>query len=282
MSNSLKFTLKQLLDLGIICTHKKKKRREKTSKSVANTVAPVAMSYLPSQVQTFPRYPPQYADMIDPARYNFSLMLREEQDRKVIRDLEEKQQQQAFQSDVRENFRRLDMMRGNYAQPEEDIYGDVGYSREDMNGYFGRTANDDEFKSQQVGGFAGDDSGYFQSGEDFGIAPESIQQEEGFQLDPTLKQAGFDPSQPTTETLRPRQGRLSIDYYRDIYGEITGTDAEIAILKSRKSQPIKRAIIKYLVKQYKDGGGTNRGILKSKDIEELRDANRKLMTGKKY
>lgn len=297
MSNSLKFTLKQLLDLGIICSHKKKKRRDTTGKSGvitgANQIAPSRGSFLPSQSQSFPQQVNPYADPFDPNRYTYAVRLREEEDRKLIRKLQEKQQQQAFQSGVRENFRRLDIqgrndiIRRNYAQDEEDIYGDAGYSREDMNGYFGRTANDDEFKSQQVGGAASAASaasaGYFSSGEDFGMAPEEMQQEEeqeeeeGFGPEPTGKQGGFDPSQPATETLRPRQPRLSLDYYRDTYEEIAGASAVPSIIKSKTAQPIKRAIIKYLVKQYKDGGGTNQGIIKSKDIDELRNANRKMM-----
>ena len=170
MSNSLKFTLKQLLDLGIICSHKKKKRRDTSGKSGVitgvNQIAPSRGSFLPSQSQSFPQQVNPYGDPFDPNRYTYAVRLREEEDRKLIRKLQEKQQQQDFQSDVRENFRRLDIqgrndvMRRNYAQDEEDIYGGMGYSREDMNGLFGRTANDAEFKSQQVGGFAeGEDAG---------------------------------------------------------------------------------------------------------------------------
>ena len=178
MSNSLKFTLKQLLDLGIICSHKKKKRRDTSGKSGVitgvNQVAPSQVRYIQGQGQSFPQQVNPYADPFDPNRYTYAVRLREEEDRKMIRKLQEKQQQQAFQSAVRENFRRLDIqgrneiISDNYAQPEEDIYGDYGYAREDMNGYFGRTANDDEFKSQQVGGFSeGEDTGYFSAREDF-------------------------------------------------------------------------------------------------------------------
>jgi hypothetical protein len=281
MSNSLKFTLKQLLDLGIICSHKKKKRRDTSGKSSVisgvNQVAPSRISYLPSQSQSFPPQVNPYADPFDPNRYTYAVRLREEEDRKLIRKLQEKQQQQAFQSAVKENFRRLDIqgrndiMRDNYAQPEEDIYGDVGYAREDMNGYFGRTANDDEFKSQQVGGFAeGEDAGYFSAREDFGMSPEEMPQEEG-----------FDPEQLPPETVRYKAVRRSADFYRNLYEELAGASADPNILKSKKAQPIKSAYIKLLIKDYRELGGAERDILKSQNIDLIRGEISKMMTGKK-
>ena len=292
MSNSLKFTLKQLLDLGIICSHKKKKRRDTSGKSGVitgvNQVAPTRGSYLPSQVQSFPQQVNPYADPFDPNRYTYAVRLREEEDRKMIRKLQEKQQQQDFQSAVRENFRRLniqgrnDIISDNYAQPEEDIYGDYGYAREDMNGYFGRTANDDEFKSQQVGGFAeGEDAGYFSAREDFGMSPEEMPQEEGFEPETTAKEGGFDPDAPLPETVRPKAVRRSADFYRNLYEELAGASADPNILKSKKAQPIKSAYIKLLIKDYRDLGGADRDILKSQNIDLIRDKISKMMTGKK-
>lgn len=292
MSNSLKFTLKQLLDLGIICSHKKKKRRDTSGKSGVitgvNQVAPSQVRYIQGQGQSFPQQANQYADPFDPNRYTYAVRLREEEDRKLIRKLQEKQQQQAFQSAVRENFRRLDIqgrndiMRDNYAQPEEDIYGDYGYAREDMNCYFGRTANDDEFKSQQVGGFTeGEDAGYFSAREDFGMSPEEMQAEEGFEPETTAKEGGFDPDAPLPETVRPKAVRRSADFYRNLYEELAGASVDPNILKSKKAQPIKSAYIKLLIKDYRDLGGADRDILKSQNIDLIRDEISKMMTGKK-
>ena len=292
MSNSLKFTLKQLLDLGIICSHKKKKRRDAAGKSGVitgvNQVAPSQVRYIQGQGQPFPQQVNTYADPFDPNRYTYAVRLREEEDRKLIRKLQEKQQQQAFQSAVRENFRRLDIqgrndkMRDNYAQPEEDIYGDYGYGREDMNGIFGRTANDTEFKSQQVGGFTGEDAGYFSAREEeappaFGMAPEEMQEEEGF----GVKEGGFDPAAPLSETARVKSVRRSAEWYRNDYEELLGNAAEPSILKSKKAQPIKNAIISHLVAEYKSGGGTDPDIIKSKQLDVLKDAIRKIMMTQK-
>ena len=297
MSNSLKFTLKQLLDLGIICSHKKKKRREATGKSGVisggNQVAPSQARFTQGQGQSFPQQANQYGDPFDPNRYTYAVRLREEEDRKLIRKLQEQQQQQAFQSAVRENFRRLggdginEIVRGNavnYAEPDDDIYGDMGYGREDMNGYFGQTATDDEFKSQQVGGFAeGEDAGYFSAREDFGMAPEEMQQEEGYGPEPAAKEGGFDPDQPPTEIVseRVRQVRRSADFYRGLYEELAGADADPFILKNKKAAPIKAAYIKLLLKDYRELGGTDREILRSKNIDTIRDEVSKMMVGKK-
>jgi hypothetical protein len=298
MSNSLKFTLKQLLDLGIICSHKKKKRREPIVQRSVNIAAPPSR-FIPGQGQYFPQQSNPYSDPFDPNRYTYGVQLREERDRKLIRKLQEKQQQQAFQSAVRENFRRLDIggenevIRG-IAEPEEDIYGDFGYAREDMNGYFGRTATDDEFKSQQVGaverfpgearyasgsGFSeSEDAGYFSAREDFGMAPEEMQQEEGF--GPAAKEGGFDPDQPPTSE-RVRQVRRSADFYRGLYEELAGSQADPFISKNTKAAPIKAAYIKLLLRDYRELGGTDRDILRSKNIDTIRDEVAKMMVGKK-
>lgn len=292
MSNSLKFTLKQLLDLGIICSHKKKKRRDTSGKSGvitgANQIAPSRGSFLPSQSQSFPQQVNPYADPFDPNRYTYAVRLREEEDRKLIKKLQEKQQQQAFQSAVIDNFRRLDIqgrndiMGRNYQEPEEDIYGGMGYSREDMNGLFGRTANDDEFKSQQVGGFTeGEDAGYFSSREDFGMSPEEMQQEEGFGQEPSAKEGGFDPEQLPSETVRVKSVRRNADWYRNKYYEIAGANADPSILKSRYSAPIKTAIIKSLVEKYQSEGGTNPEIIRSKKMDEITEAILQLTMGGK-
>jgi hypothetical protein len=289
MSNSLKFTLKQLLDLGIICSHKKKKRRDPVGKSGVitgvNQVAPSQVRYIQGQGQSFPQQVNPYADPFDPNRYTYAVRLREEEDRKLIRKLQEKQQQQAFQSNVMTRLNEMgdnEIISRNYAQPEEDIYGDVGYAREDMNGYFGRTANDDEFKSQQVGGFAeGEDAGYFSAREDFGMAPEEMPQEEGFGSETTAKEGGFDPEQLSSETVRPKTVRRSADFYRNYYEELAGASADPNILKSKKAQPIKDAILKLQKQDYRELGGTERKFLTSKSIDEIKDEIARMMIGKK-
>lgn len=280
MSNSLKFTLKQLLDLGIICTHKKKKRREPKVASGVNVVAPSQVRYIQGQGQSFPQQANQYADPFDPNRYTYAVRLREEEDRKLIRKLQEKQQQRAFQTNVMTRLNDMgdnEVIRRNYVEPEEDIYGGMGYSREDMNGLFGRTANDSDFKSQQVGGFTGEDQGYFSEREDFGMAPEQMQEEEGF----GVKEAGFDPDAPLTETVSVKSVRRSADWYRKKYEDIAGANADPSILKSRYASPIKTAIIMSLVEKYQSEGGTNPQIIRSKKMDEITAAILQLTMGEK-
>jgi hypothetical protein len=289
MANSLKFTLKQLLDLGIICSRKKKKRRGTAGKNVtmssSQTINAPQSRVQYGQGQSFPQQANQYADPFDPNRYTYAVRLREEEDRKLIRKLQEKQQQRAFQTNVMTRLNEMgdnETISKNYAEPEEDIYGDYGYSREDINGIFGRTANDTEFKSQQVGGFTGEDAGYFSAREEeappaFGMAPEEMQEEEGF----GVKEAGFDPDAPLPETARVKKVRRSADFYRNYYEEIAGASADTNIIKSKKAQPIKDAILKLQRQDYSELGGTDRKFLTSKSIDEIKDEIARMMIDKK-
>ena len=56
-----------------------------------------------------------------------------------------------------------------------------------------------------------------------------------------------------------------------MYEDLIGADAEPTILKAKKVSEIKPTIIKLLLAEYKAIGGNNKDVLRSRNIDTIRD-----------
>ena len=260
MSNSLKFTLKQLLDLGIICSHKKKKRRNSAAK---NEIVGATMSYLPPQRQPFPQrqsflqgqsFPQQvnqFADPFDPNRYTQTVRLREEQDRLKNENLELRMRQQNLQEGIMNEFKNVYNTRqiNDDIQEEGESAMDLGFADDDNAGAFGASANDEDF-IPQAGGFVREEEEV-----GFGIAPEQMPVEEFPQE--------LQPEPPQ------RAARRTLSSYKVLYSQLSGADADPSFFKATKVSEIKPEIIKLLLAEYRSIGGNNKDVLRSKNIDTI-------------
>ena len=255
MSNSLKLTLKQLIRLGIIKL--KKRRRTKQKKTV---------QYIPPNIRGTNDGLVGYTTTLNPIRYTDELRLRDEQDRLRIKQLEQQQQQQLLQSGIRENFLNFYNTRriGNepIIEEPEDEPRDFGFAYDDNAGAFGRSADDTQFKPQ-AGGFALEEEEV-----GFGIGPEQMPvEEEEFGYD-TAQEIQTPREQPRTTQ---RAKRKTINEYKKIYTDVAGANVNPVFFEATSVSDIKPEIIKLLLAEYRSIGGTNRDVLRSKNIEMIRD-----------
>jgi hypothetical protein len=254
MSNSLKLTLKQLIRLGVIKL--KKRRRTKQKKTV---------QYIPPNIRSTNDGLVGYTTALNPIRYTDELRLRDEQDRLRIKQLEQQQQQQLLQSGIRENFLNFYNTRRIASEPiieePEDESRDLGFAYDDNVGAFGRSADDTQFKPQ-AGGFALEEEEV-----GFGIAPEQMPVEEEVGYGSAQEIQSPRVQQRTTQ----RAKRKTISEYKKIYTEVAGANANPVFFEATSVSDIKPEIIKLLLAEYKSIGGTNRDVLRSKNIETIRD-----------